>query len=313
MPNDPSIGKRLKRILFPQRHRLKEIDARLRRLEDATDASLVLKRKADFAASPLFCGHMAALEATGASPAPTISTDLEFIAGDLRPAIADDDVSRAVICTVALGDAYRREIGPCLRSQREYAHRCGCAFADLAQPPSRLQRAASWYKLPLVYQLLARGYRRIAYIDADILITRPDLPVQKFFERVEGSKRDLLLTNDESGLNLGIFFAQGGGRLATLLDLIWNYDIAPGHSTWEQIGVRTLATEYPAFAARLLIEPDGRAFNSFPRERQEIHRLNFQASTWQPGDFACHFSGIRSPRLGRLIDQYLQRAGLVGA
>jgi hypothetical protein len=303
MAKDKTFGQQLKRLLFPGRHLLKQIEARSARIEAAGEASLVLKRKTDIAGSPRFQAHLAALAgpATGAAD---ISPGFRFAADDLRPDITDDDPGRTVVCTVALGDSYRREMGACLASQRDYARRSGHAFADLAAPPSRLLRAPAWYKIALVFHLLNRGYQRIAFFDADILVTRPEFSLHKLFARLEESGRDLLITNDESGINTGIFLARGGTNLARLLDIIWSYLIDPRHPTWEQIGVRTLADEFPVFAGRLLIEPNGREFNSFPAERAQVHRLGFQASTWQPGDFVCHFSGLRGPELAGLIPRY---------
>ena len=39
--------------------------------------------------------------------------------------------------------------------------------------------------------------------------------------------------------------------------------------------------------------------------RQEFFpALTNPKNVWAPGDFVCHFSGIRSPHLEKLIDQY---------
>ena len=103
---------------------------------------------------------------------------------------------------------------------------------------------------------------------------------------------------------MGVFFAQASATLPVLLDVIWNYHFDPGHVTWEQIAVRTHLDDWPAAAARILIADHPRDFNSFPEERQAIHKLHHQANTWQPGDFVCHFSGIGAPKLTELIALY---------
>jgi hypothetical protein len=155
---------------------------------------------------------------------------------------------------------------------------------------------------------LSQGFERIAFFDADALITRADHSLDALFERLSSSRRDLLVSNDESGLNMGVIFAQASPTLPLLLDLIWMYHFDPEHITWEQIAVRTLVDEYPAVQRRILIAEDGRDFNSFPEERAQIHQLHHQAGTWKPGDFVCHFSGIGAPRLQELIPVYQGRA-----
>jgi hypothetical protein len=256
-----------------------------------------------------FRSHLAFLENPGAGTSAGISPALQFAASDLLPAITPQGDSKTIICTIALGDAYRAAVEPCLASHRAYAQRWGFAHADLAQPPSRQLRHPSWYKIPLLFQLLGRGFERMAFFDADALITRPETPLDPLFKQLAAGSRDLLISNDESGANMGVFFAQAGATLPVLLDVIWNYHFDPGHVTWEQIAVRTLLDDWPAVESRILIAERPRDFNSFPGERQRIHKLHHQANTWQPGDFVCHFSGIPAAQLPDLIAQYRQHAG----
>jgi hypothetical protein len=299
----------LKKTLFPGRHYLKQVDRQLAEIGKSLDALAAAQRKTAIESTARFRQHLAFLENPAAAPAPAISPGLQFIAGDLLPEVTPQAASKTVLCTIALGDAYRAAVAPCLHSHRAYAQRWGFAHADLAQPSSRPLRHPSWYKIPLAYQLLGRGFERIAFLDADALITRPEAPLEPLFAQLVAGGRDLLIANDESGANMGVFFAQAGPALPVLLDVIWNYHFDPGHVTWEQIAVRTLLDEWPAVAGRILVTDRPRDFNSFPEERQQIHKLHHQANTWQPGDFICHFSGISKDRLPEMIARYRQRAG----
>ena len=298
----------LKKALLPGRHYLKQLDRQLGELHKSLDALTAAQRKRAIESTARFRSHLAFLENSAANPSTGITPSLQFAANDLLLEITPNGSSKTIVCTIALGDAYRAAVEPCLASHRAYAQRCNVAHADLSQPPSRQLRHPSWYKLPLVYQLLSRGYERIAFLDADALITRPETQLEPLFTQLKSSGRDLLLSNDESGANMGVFFAQASPTLPVLLDLIWNYHFDPGHVTWEQIAVRTLLDEWPAVASRVLITDRPRDFNSFPGERQRIHKLHHQANTWQPGDFVCHFSGIAASQLPELIPLYLQRA-----
>ena len=298
----------LKKTLLPGRYYLKQLDCQLGELHKSIDALTAAQRKMAIESTARFRQHLAFLENPAVSTSSGITPALQFAADDLLPEITPNGTTKTIICTIALGDAYRTAVAPCLASHRAYAHHWNFAHADLSQPPSRQLRHPSWYKLPLVYQLLSRGYERIAFFDADALITKPDTQIEPFFAQLATSKRDLLISNDESGTNMGVFFAQAGHTLPVLLDVIWNYHFDPGHVTWEQIAVRTLLDDWPAVASRILITDQPRAFNSFPEERQRIHKLHHQANTWQPGDFVCHFSGIATAKLPELIPLYQSRA-----
>jgi hypothetical protein len=298
----------LKKTLFPGRHYLKQLDRQLGELGKSLDALAAAQRKRAIESTARFRSHLAFLEKPAAATSAGLSPALRFAAGDLFPTLTPQAASKTVICTIALGDAYRAAVEPCLASHRAYAQRWNFAHAELAQPPSRRLRHPSWYKIPLVHQLLGLGFERIAFFDADALITRPDTSLEPLFALLAASGRDLLISNDESGANMGVFFAQAGATLPVLLDVIWNYHFDPGHVTWEQIAVRALLDDWPAVESRVLVTERPRDFNSFPEERQRIHQLHHQANTWQPGDFVCHFSGIPAARLPELIPLYQRRA-----
>ena len=300
----------LKKTLFPGRYYGKRHERQLTELHKSVSALTAAQNKMAIESTGRFRQHLAFLENPKAAKNCGISPALEFAANDLLLEIEPKGASKTIVCTIALGEPYRAAVAPCLESHRAYAQRWDFAHADLSQPPSRLLRHPSWYKLPLAYELLLRGYERIAFFDADALITKPETSLEPLWGKLAGSGRDLLISNDESGANMGVFFAQAGATLPVLLDVIWNYHFDPGHVTWEQIAVRTLLDDWPAAAARILIADHPRDFNSFPEERQAIHKLHHQANTWQPGDFVCHFSGIGAPKLGELIPLYRQRAGL---
>jgi hypothetical protein len=292
---------KLKKTLFPGRHYGKQLDRKVAELHKTVNALTAAQNKMAIESTGRFRQHLAFLENPKEGKDCGISPALEFAANDLLLEIEPNGLAKTVVCTIALGDAYRAAVAPCLESHRACAQRWGFAHADLSQPPSRLLRHPSWYKLPLVYQLLRSGYERIAFFDADALITKPEASLEPLFAKLAGSGRDLLISNDESGANMGVFFAQASASLPGLLDVIWNYH-------FEQIAVRTLLDDWPAAASRILVTDHPRDFNSFPEERQAIHQLHHQANTWQPGDFVCHFSGIGGPKLSELIALYRQRA-----
>ncbi|MEI9999017.1 MAG: hypothetical protein WDO13_07535 [Verrucomicrobiota bacterium] len=193
------------------------------------------------------------------------------------------------------GDDYRRKIRPCLDSHQAYCRRHGYAYARLESPPSHQPRHPSWYKIPLVHGLMRRGHRRIFYIDADALITNPDISLEPFFEPLSRENKTLHLAEDDGGVNMGVFFMTNTPDAIRLLDLLWTNDLGLHRPTWEQAALKDLLNHYVQVRKVVSLSPSATAFNSFPRERAELAHAG-QENDWSRGDFICHFSGIRSPR-----------------
>jgi hypothetical protein len=160
-------------------------------------------------------------------------------------------------------------------------------------------------KIPLIQDLFQRGFERVVYLDADALVTNPDFDVEAVFGVPTANGR-LTLTEDEAGINCGVMFLEDGPALRRLLDLVWLFDADITQGTWEQFALKSLMSMSADVCRHVAIEGDPRRFNSFAPERARFHRT-MDRSIWQPGDFICHFSGIRSPHLEDLIAQYAAR------
>lgn len=241
------------------------------------------------------------------TPGPVrLSYRMENIARTLDPLLVRRS-ERVCVVSLALGKEYREAVGACLRSQGAYCERHGYSLLELGLAPPNPERPLAWYKIPLMLRALELGFERIFYIDADCMITNGEIPLDVHFDRWDASDRasTMLITEDEGGLNSGCFFLRNTPDARRLLDSIWLYDADPTFSSWEQEALKRLIHDHEAFRALLHVEPEPRRFNSFPHERLEyLGYLNIQVNTWQPGDFICHFSGMRSPYLQRMIARY---------
>jgi hypothetical protein len=214
---------------------------------------------------------------------------------------------RVCVVSLALGREYRQNIGACLRSQNAYCERHGYSQLELGHAQQTYDRPVAWLKIPLAIRALELGFERIFYIDADCMITNAEIPLDVHFARWDASQPNssMLITEDEGGINSGCFFMKNTADSRRLLDAIWLYDAEPAFPSWEQEALMRLMHDHEAFRTLLHIEPEARRFNSFPHERLEFIRyIQGQSNTWQPGDFICHFSGIRRPHLQRLIAHY---------
>jgi hypothetical protein len=192
---------------------------------------------------------------------------------------------------------------PALTSQQYYAEAKGLSYAILCDEPNTTERRpAPWMKIPLIMHLFEQGFDRVAYIDADALVTNAEPDIDAIFG-ARSAAGSLRLTEDDEGINSGVMFVEDGPVARRLLDLVWLFDADIDNRTWEQHALKTLMDMSDTVARHVTIEADPRRFNSFAVERTLLYPT-MERILWRPGDFLCHFCGIRSPELERLIEQY---------
>ncbi len=242
----------------------------------------------------------------GTSAAANPSYRLLQVARTLDPLLT---LRSKTVCMIglAVGGAYRELVHSCLLSQNGYCERHGYSQLVLEHEPPPFGRPPAWLKLPLALRALELGFEHVFFIDADCLITNPVIPLENHFARWNASHRtsSMLVAEDEGGINSGCFFLRNTPDAPRLLDAVWLYDADPFYPSWEQEALMRLLNDHEEFRKVLHIEPEARLFNSFPHERLEFMKRAFdQRNTWQPGDFICHFSGVRGTELKRLISRY---------
>jgi len=253
--------------------------------------------------------HLRALREARDTELPGVSYGLKNAARQLHVSCHRQRTQKTTaICTVALGDGYRRSVDYCLQSQARYAEKAGADYVMLDLMPANPDRHVSWYKIPLIFRLLQEGYDRVLYIDADAMVTNDEVPLDNLFAPLAGRRESFLIAEDEGGLNLGVFLIQRNPAAYRMLDLIWIHHL--GHvPNWEQQAFSFLINWYQPIPDYVLIAPDPKAFNSFPYEREHVYRV-IQENNWTPGDFICHFSGIRRPLLEKMISYYVHEYDL---
>jgi hypothetical protein len=104
-----------------------------------------------------------------------------------------------------------------------------------------------------------------------------------------------MIAEDYTSLNMGVLFFRRTWQSLTLLDLIYETDADVAHSNWEQQALIELIGHAAIVWSLLYIETDPRQFNSlFPGfiGNEHPHGVTYE---WTPGDFLCHFAGMRNP------------------
>jgi len=231
-----------------------------------------------------------------------ISYGLEFAVQAMTPEIQKNGANRDVaVCSVAVGEAYRQRVRKCLETHETYCRAKGYDYLRQTASPPGLGRFAPWYKIPLVFKALRLGYQHVLFIDADAMITNPSIDVQARIAKLKG-KSVLYLAEDESGANTGVFVLKNEPDAFRFLDLIWLNDQGP-HRLWEQTALLSLLNRYRQVRDLVTIADSARDLNSFPPERGQFFG-KAQPNDWTPGDFVCHFAGLRDDVLADLIDAY---------
>lgn len=262
-----------------------------------------------FYQKPVVKHHLAVFDGAAISRTPEeveISYGLSRVVERISPKLSQPETpTDTVVCTVAIGEQFRRRIQPCLASQSDFARRNGFAYCLLDQPPEYMGRPAAWMKVPLIVWLMQEGFKRILFIDADAMVTNQDFSIDSLFSRLERTPRPILVTEDEDGINTGVMFVQNTQAALRLFDLIWLNDSDINNGTWEQNSLKILMDVSNGVKSSVLIEPDPKRINSFPVERRLFHQTRSN-QIWSAGDFVCHFSGIRSPHLERYVADYFR-------
>jgi hypothetical protein len=209
-----------------------------------------------------------------------------------------------------VGENYTRAVEPATRTKVDYCRKHGYNFAVLDAPPRLFGRPLSWLKIPLIFHLLQAGHQAVFALDADALVTNPEIALEPFFSRLEKSGRHLMIAEDFQMINAGSFFIRQTWQSLTLLALIFETDAEIGHHWWENQALVALLEENPDVRSLIQLELDSRQFNSMimegdlaPESEKEL-----AAHGWRPGDFICHLAGFRDPlklqaRMLKVLDE----------
>ncbi len=236
-----------------------------------------------------------------------LSYGLSFAVRLLAPEIQRHGSNRDVaICSVATGEAYRERVGKCLKTHESYCRARGYDYIQQLATPLGLNRAPSWYKIPLVFKALQLGYKHVFFIDADAMVTNESICVEACVNKLK-DKGLFYVAEDEGGINCGVFLLKSDPDAFRLLDLIWLNDQGP-HRLWEQAALVSLLNRHRQVRDLVTVAESAKDINSFPPERGEFYRKE-QINTWTPGDFICHFAGLRDEVLVSLIDDYQKKMG----
>lgn len=203
------------------------------------------------------------------------------------------------VCSLALGEDYKKTIQFCIQSQEEHAARHG--YTRITDESVFVpERDATWSKIPLLQKYLPM-YDYVMWIDGDVLVTNQDRRIEEFIELLDEDKF-LLVGRDFQGLNAGVFVIRNCQRALDFLADAWNRPELARVLFHEQTAMTDLLTT-PKYKGGAQVIPHAfiNIMNAYDyRMDPKVH--------WLPGDFCIHFAGIKDPEVRLALQRAYLRA-----
>jgi hypothetical protein len=190
------------------------------------------------------------------------------------------------ICSLVLGDDYKRSVALCTSSQKQYSKKHGYTYITEELSFDSVKRELQWAKIPLLQKHLA-DWDWLVWIDGDVLITNQDRKIEEFITLIQPDKF-LFIGKDFQGLNSGVFIIRNCPAAHEFLNDVWVFEGYDRKLFHEQTAMtELLSTKYHG-GGQILPYPFINIMNAYDfRMDPRVH--------WLPGDFCIHFAGIKDP------------------
>ncbi len=193
-----------------------------------------------------------------------------------------------LILTLAIGEDFRKSLGPALRSKREYAQRHGYRYIQGGEEFWDRTRPIPWSKVEFVINTLCEipDGQLVFLSDADVLITNSDIRLEDNVLPLLPPQKDLLMTIDACGhLNSGNMLMRNSPWLRDWWKRVGQQTDLLYHIWWENAAMIRLLETVPADLAKTETTAEHWRFNAYLRgiPGQPL---------WLPGHFLVHFAGV---------------------
>ena len=188
-------------------------------------------------------------------------------------------------------------------NKKEYCKRWGYDLIIEDRSIVDESRDTAWSKIPIFKKWLPR-YQYVFWMDMDALFMRFDLPLEKLLP----CDKDLIISKDWHGINMGVFFLRNSPYTYTLLTEMWNSPRS-WWEPWEEQSalMKILEPKHNGQKAQRHLRHtqflEQRKMNSYPDEFSYGNKL----SQYQTGDFIAHFPNCKGhPSCRSTIEKYYQ-------
>jgi len=198
------------------------------------------------------------------------------------------------VCSLAIGNEYKKSIQWCTKSQEDHAKKHGYPrITDETVFDS--ERDATWSKIPLLQKYLDR-YDYLMWIDGDVLITNHERKIEEFIELLMPEKF-LLIGHDFQGLNAGVFVIRNCPEAHAFLKDVWDRPELARVLFHEQTSITDLLQTKYRGKAQIVPHKFINIMNAYDFRMDPI-------SHWLPGDFCIHFAGIHDIEIREKLQKY---------
>ena len=207
---------------------------------------------------------------------------------------------RFAVCSLTIGEEYKRSVVLCTVSQVRHAKTHGYTRITEQLPFDDVKRELQWSKIPLIQKNL-KDWDWIVWLDGDVLITNQDRKIDEFINMIEPDKF-LFIGRDFQGLNSGVFFIRNCPLAHVFLEDVWNFQGFDRQLFHEQTAMDQLMST-PKYSEGVQVVPHQyiNLFNAYDyRMDPKVH--------WLPGDFCVHFAGIRGEARDQLQKLYTEHS-----
>uniref|UniRef100_A0A6C0IEB8 Nucleotide-diphospho-sugar transferase domain-containing protein n=1 Tax=viral metagenome TaxID=1070528 RepID=A0A6C0IEB8_9ZZZZ len=204
------------------------------------------------------------------------------------------------ICSLVIGDDYRKSLKKGLESKRLYAEKHGYSYIQGDEKFWDRERPIAWSKIPFLLHILKTSQEGefIFMSDADVYITNMNLRIEDHIIPLLPLDKDLLLTIDSCGhINDGNILIRNTKWSRDFWKRVYEQTDLIYHIWWENAAVIKLLEENKSDLAMTEITNSCKTFNAY------IQGLD-GAPLWTPGDFLVHFAGIYdAEKIGEYMNQ----------
>jgi hypothetical protein len=185
------------------------------------------------------------------------------------------------VCTLAIGDDYRKSLYYCIRDLDKYCEKHG--YELTREIESYDNREPMWNKIKLLEKKI-KDYDYLVWIDADIQIHDMEKPLEFFISNYMGSNDIMLATDCGNEYNTGMWFFTCSDYSKKILSLIYHFPTLAGK--FHEQGV------FKQLYDKNIFKLQNRCF-ILPEVDQRLFNPSF--FTFQTGDFCLHYMGIKIP------------------
>lgn len=190
--------------------------------------------------------------------------------------------SKIGVCCIGT-DEMAKERCLTMQSLKDYCNRHKYVLHYLTRSYCE-SRPPAWSKVQLLLDNL-HAHDWLWWIDVDAKVTNPTVKLE---EIINDSGYDLLIAEDNLGINTGSFFIRNCDWSRDFLQRVWALGPDPKHHWWEQW----------AFIRLLRDETDKQHVGIIPKRL-----INSYPNDWQTGDFIYHAAGYRGNERVKLLER----------